>query len=81
MILLGLVCLVIAGLISFIAETFWQRLFSVVFMNAGWTLIIYSDPDNRKKMKWKREYLIVDILIFIVIVLMAIAWFGHDVTP
>lgn len=56
MIILGLLCFVMSILsMMLFHENIWQLLISFLFMNASWSLIIYSDPDNRKKMGWKNR--------------------------
>ena len=61
MIILGLACFIIGSLIIlFFDDYFWQRILGYIFFNSSWMLIIYSDPDNRKKMGWKNRYKVHD---------------------
>lgn len=75
MIIWSIVCFV-AGLVCFVLSE--QTTVDVIILCSFWAissrLLICSDPDNRRKLRWKKEYFLIEILFIAVVVFAVIAW-------
>lgn len=75
MIIWSIVCFV-AGLVCFVLSE--QTTVDVIILCSFWAissrLLICSDPDNRKKLRWKKEYFLIEILFIAAVVFAVIAW-------